>query len=428
MVNSRDSHSSSGVRPPRLGAEAERRLLDSANPSLQAGLALYRWWHGASSRNEFRERFEETFVFNRPETSFGFFDQATVGGETIPVMGNFQTVDYDRSKAPPGARGAAADWLQAQVREFVLRYFLRVSDFREPEAYAPADRPSRGPVLDALSLCRVGNPAEEGFGFSQLYYGLRGSDQPGRFPESERTAITDLRDVGPLYDWVILWVRIFDFQFRVAPFGPNTPELRLPLRTSSFLVMNRELVVIDDRPSAQDELGRYGLGYAFIPNPEQTALGYGPGEFTAACEFIEFIVYKDGRVRVELAFISNVPDRILNVSADPFSWTAKAWDASCRRLGLETLAVGGQLSRLSPWRDRTFDPVFGLVRAANLFTDGRAERDLCVSQKQLLKEFLLKHFEQHYHTITGSLRTWRQIPDWTDTAALPEWVVSGRSA
>src|SRR5436190_2322641 len=101
---------SSGSRPPVLDAAAERRLLGSAIPGLEAGLALFRWWKNARLHDSFQDRFEETFVFNRPETSFGFFDQAVVAGETVPVMGNFQTVDYDHSKSPARVRGAAADW------------------------------------------------------------------------------------------------------------------------------------------------------------------------------------------------------------------------------------------------------------------------------------------------------------------------------
>src|SRR5262245_51771850 len=85
-----DTTPSSGARPPSLNARAERQLLGSAIPSLEAGLALFRWWRNASRHNSFQDRFEEAFVFNRPETSFGFFDQAVVGGETMPVMGNFQ--------------------------------------------------------------------------------------------------------------------------------------------------------------------------------------------------------------------------------------------------------------------------------------------------------------------------------------------------
>ena len=50
---------------------------------------------------------------------FSFFNQGTDvnnKGETIPVMGNFQTVDYDRSKAPPGAQVHVGDEKQKILR------------------------------------------------------------------------------------------------------------------------------------------------------------------------------------------------------------------------------------------------------------------------------------------------------------------------
>jgi hypothetical protein len=422
------SKDNSGAAFPPLGTEQEGRLLTSARSYLQAGLALKNWWRDVSARNDFQERFKEMLVFNWPDSSFGFFDQALIDGRPTPVMGNFQTVDYDRPKSQPSGRSLAADFMQTQMREFVLRYFMRVSDFREPEAHTPPRDSSPGPPLDWLSWCPKEYLSKKGFGFSQLYYKPCGSEGIGRFPECKRTAIVDLREIGSVYDWIILWVQIFDFQFRVSPFGSDFPELTLPLKTGSYLVISPEFVIFDDHPSSVDELGRYGLGYAFIRNPAASVLGYGPGEFDAAFELIEFIVFKDGRVRVDLAFVTNVPDRILSLSMDPFFWTAVAWDATCRLLGWAPFAMARKLGRLSPLNGLKFDPVFGFVRAANLLTAGRAERDFCVSEKQILKGFLLKHVEQHFHTITGSLRTWRHIPDWTDEGALPAWVVSGTSA
>ena len=345
----------------------------------------------------------------------------------MPVMGIFQIIEYDRTKSPLVARGVEADWMQTQMREFVLRYFMRVSDFREPEAYVQPQNSPPAP-LDLLSWCPKDDPSRRGFGFSQLFYQSCGINEVKRFAGAERSRIVDLRELGKKYDWIILRVQIFNFQFRLTPFGPDSPELVLPLKTASYLVMSPEFVLCDDHPSSPEELGRYGLGYAFIRNPERSVLGYGPGEFEAAFESIEFIVFKDGRVCAKLAFVTNVPERILNISVDPFSWTAAAWDAACRRLGLGPLAIARQLGRLSPFSSLKFDPVFGFVRAANLLTAGSASRVFCISEHQVLKDFLLKHFQQHYHTITGSLRTWRQIPDWTDESALPEWVVSGSSA
>ena len=79
-------------------------------------------------------------------------------------------------------------------------------------------------------------------------------------------------------------------------------------------------------------------------------------------------------------------------------------------------------------RPNDVDLVDLYVRGANLMTGGLAARRLGVTKKQLEKDFLQKHFLQHYNVVTGSLITWRQIPDWLERDALPEWVESGISS
>jgi len=76
----------------------------------------------------------------------------------------------------------------------------------------------------------------------------------------------------------------------------------------------------------------------------------------------------------------------------------------------------------------SFDPVYGFVSLANILTANRAAREFCISREQLERDFLAQHFMQHYVTMVGSLLTWRQIPDWLDGPALPDWVVMGRSS
>ena len=41
------------------------------------------------------------------------------------------------------------------------------------------------------------------------------------------------------------------------------------------------------------------------------------------------------------------------------------------------------------------------------------------------KDFLVTHFMQHYQMIVGSLLTWRRVPDWLDSSALPETATTG---
>lgn len=405
-----------------------REVLPSAEMYLRRGLDLKRWWDRAYSTNSFARKFPLTVSTNRPDTSFGFFDHAVVDGREMPIMGNFQALLYDRIKSPTTDAVRAARWMRDQVRMFALRYFMRVSSFLEPEAFVPpSDRAPLPEVLRPLSWCPEKNPSPIGFGFQQLYYkeARGGSVRP--FPESERTAIVDLREIGPRFEWILPYVQIFDFNFVTQPFGPGTPSLYVPLNEGSFLITNRDFVIDEEAPES-DLLGRYGFGYAFIKNPEPSLFAYGPGEFEAAFEIIQFCVNKDGGVRAEAIFVVNRPTRILNVPLNPFDW---GYEAACRlNLGVTScvLAPFKQAFGLLPGGNLTFDPASLFVNTTNLLTGGLAASTFCISLEQLDKDFLVQHFQQHYQTLIGSLQTWRQIPNWlVPEDELPAFVRTGRS-
>lgn len=413
-----------GVDPPFTAEET--RLLEGVEQALVRGRDLKRWWDEVYPRDGFERRFELGRTFNEADTSFGFFDHAEVGGAPMPLMGNFQEMFYDRPKTQAGQPPAgASDWMRDQMRQFVLRYFMRVSDFRAPEGYADTWRPPTSGLFQPLSWCPRPDAALRGFGFQQLYYKRRGGEV-GRFPEEQRFAIVDLRELGEAYEWIVVKVCIFDFSFTFAPFGEAFPKLVMPLAEDSYLVVSRDFVT-DEGGRASGRLGRYGVGYSFVKNPTSGLMGYGPGEFDAAIETITFEVFDDGVVRVPMVFVANRPERVMNLRFDPVGWslrladlasfgTASAVFAPLRRALAELPLLSGEL-----------DPVYAYVELANLLSGGLSKEALCISREQLDKDFLVKHYLQHYETIAGSLATWRQIPDWLDTERLPEWVRRGKS-
>jgi hypothetical protein len=413
---------------PGAAAEDAREVLPTAELYLRRGLDLKLWWDRTYSTNSFARKFPLTVSTNRPDTSFGFFDHAIVDGREMPIMGNFQSLLYDRPKSPTTDAVKAARWMRDQVREFVLHYFMRVSHFLQPEAFVPpGDRAPLPEWLRPLSLCPEENPSPIGFGFQQFYYKEAGNGTVRPFPESERTAIVDLRRIGPELEWILTYVQIFDFNFVTQPFGPQTPTLSVPLNEGSFLITNRAFVIDEEAPEP-DLLGRYGFGYAFIKNPEPSLFAYGPGEFEAAFEIIQFSVKKDGSICAEAIFVVNRPTAILNVPLNPFEL---GYQAACQlNLGVTScvLAPFKQASALLPGSDLTFDPASLFVNAANLLTGGLAASVFCISLEQLDKDFLVQHFQQHYQTLVGSLQTWRQIPNWlVPESELPAFVVTGRS-
>jgi hypothetical protein len=415
---------------PGIVSEEEQAVLNSAELYLRRGLDLKRWWVQASRTNSFAQKFPLSINVNQPDVdvSFGFFDVAKVEGRDMPIMGNYQSLFYDQPKSTAGDEVKAARWMRDQLRRFVLRYFMRVSHFRQPEAYVPpGDRQPLPLLLRPLSWCPEENPSTIGFGFSQLFFKEAGSGRIGAFPEADRYAIVDLRRIGPAeFEWILPRVKIFDFKFVLQPFGANTPSLVLPLNEGSYLVINRDFVVNEEEPTP-DLLGRYGFGYSFIKNPQPSLLAYGPGEFDAAIEIIQFSVDKTGRIRAEAIFVANRPTAIANVSLNPLNWGYEAANlvtCGASRLVLEPFKRAWDLL---PGSDVSFDPLRLGLATANLLTGGFLAQQLCVSFEQLEKDFLLIHFQQHYQTLAGSLATWRQIPDWLASEdELPAWVVTGR--
>lgn len=412
--------------PPAPLTAEDQRIVERVEEYLARGLELKRWWDRKSRTGNFEDRFELAFTYNRPDVSYGFFDRARVQGQELPVLGNFQTMFYDQPKSPAADKQEAARYLDAQIRQFVLHYFMRVSDFRDPQPYT-AGEPSPPAFLRPLSWCTGRDVQRIGFGYSQLFYKHAGSGEIGKFPESRRYSIIDLREIGPKYQWIVLKVRIFDFNFVFRPFGGAAPSITVPLNEDSYLVVNREFV-LDEGPRAGGDLGRYGFGYAFIKNPDEGLLGWGPGKFDAAMQTIHFRVLPDGRIRVDMVFVANRPTSILNVSLNPFVWGHDMLDAvSGGATNALTAPLRTASERLPAIGGFRIDPVYGFIFLANLLTGGLAAQELCISREQLEKRLILQHFMKHYQAVTGSIQTWRQIRDWLDERNLPRWVITGES-
>lgn len=403
-------------------------LLHSVDSYLTAGLQLKQWWEQTSATNAFATRFDLGLTFNRPDTGYGFFDCAQVCGQPMPVLGNFQTMFFDNPKVPSDQTEEAAQRMREQLREYVLHYFMRVSDFRQPQGFVEDARPVTSPYLRPFSLCTQEDLRRIGFGFSQHFYKLRGSNQIGRFPEEEQHAIVDLREIGSKYEWIVVRVRIFDFNFTYMPFGSGSPQVVLPLSEASYLVLSRDFITHTDHP-APGVLGRYGLGYAFIKEPTSGLLAWGPGQFDAAIEIMDFLVFEDGSIRAEMVFVADRPKRLLNLSLNPVDWSFSLADLMTFGLSSRLLApLQGMLDQLL-FRGGNVDPVYAFIWLANVVSGGQAAQRLCLSTEELDKQFLVKHFMQHYQTAAGALHTWRQIPNWlVGEANLPQWVARGTSS
>jgi len=410
---------------PHAGAAASgnspQSILPLVEKYLARGRALRNWFQAFNATGDRSGCFDLIKTFNRPEFSYGFFADLPAPDGAIPIIGSVQEMLYDRTRVPEAESGVDYLWLRSQLHEFVLRYFLRISSFRPAEETCDALKPglaARSPV----NWCTTPTDDREGFGFTQWFAKLAGSGEIVQFPHEQRETICDLREIGPVYEWLVLKVNIYDFTFRFNLLKPGGPALALPLPESSYLVVTREFI--------HDETGTegatYGFGYAFIHSADDSFLAYGPGQFDAAWQQIEFQIQPQGEIKARLVFVANEPVNITRIDLNPVSLGMRLADWATRGAAAPVL---DPLARWTPELLRPLsavDPVTAFIDLANRLTGGAA-KSVCISRRHLAKVFLYQHYLQHYQAVSGSLTTWRQIPDWTDEAALPDWVRSGKT-
>ena len=379
-------------------SEADRAILAYPELTLANGLELARWWNNKDRTGDYAERFEVMREYSPGNRSFGFFDVAPVGGRDIPVMGIVQEMFYDRQRPGTG------ELIEEQIQEFVLHYFMRISHQRQAEAATdPKDFERR-----------------VGFGYQQLYYKKHGSGVIGKFPESQQATIVDLRELGPVYDWIVLKVNIFDFNLSFSPFGVDGMRFQLPLKESTYLVIGPSFVTNQEKPEPGVR-ARYGFGYAFVPYaPAPGMIAYGPGHFAAAIQTVDFSISDTGETTVRAAFVVNRPDKIVTVDIAPLDWGFRIANLLTLSMASKVMKPAQVIADRLPLRITGLDPISGFIWLANTVTGGMAERDLGISKSTLEKRMLVQHFNQHYEMLVNSLLVWRRIPDWTDHDHLPD--------
>jgi hypothetical protein len=398
----------------------DREILRYAERTLADGMELAQWWEEKDRASAYAETFDVVREYNDSGRSFGFFDTAAVANAGLPVMGIVQEMFYDRQKMATG------EVVRDQLKEFVLKYFLRVSHLRQPGAAVAGDGAPLTSFQRAFSWLPDDGERRVGFGYQQLYYKRRDSAAIGKFIGDEQSAIVDLRDIGTVYDWILLKVNIFDFNLSFAPFGAEAPKLQMPLKESTYLVLGAPFIKNQDNPEP-GVLGRYGFGYAFVPYAPGGAgvIAYGPGHFAAAIQNVDFTVMADGEIRVRAAFVVNRPNKIAQVDIDPIGWGFKLADMMTFGTASRVMSPIKEIAETLPLRVSGLDPISTYIWMANTMTNGMAGRRLGHSKTVLEKRMLVQHFMQHYEMLTSSLLVWRMVPDWTDPECLPAFCREG---
>ena len=427
--------------------ETDHALLAYPDSTLATGAALARWWQQKYRSGVYGKRFGVMREYVEGDRDFGFFDSAPVGpgGSDLPVMGILQEMFYDRPRQTTGSA------IQVQMREFILRYFMRVSHQRLPIA-ATVGPPPASSLERSLSWLPDGTLRQVGFGYQQLYYKRHDSGAVGKFREEDRNEIVDLRDIGTVYDWIVVKVTVFNFNISLAPLGGDGFKVQQPLDEESYLVIGPPFITNWNNPESgvlgenRDNpepvvLGDYGFGYAFLPysvpsdpgkdegiqGALKKRIAYGPGKFTAAIQTFNFRVMETGEVRVRAVFVVNRPDKIATVDIAPVDWGFSLADMMTFNMASMVMGPVKMLADRLPLRINGVDPIQTYIWLANIVSGGMAAERFGMSLETLEKFMLFQHFNQHNEMLTNSVLVWRQIPDWTAHAHLPAFVRHGAS-
>ena len=336
---------------------ADLEVLDVAERSLADGREIHRWFQQKQRAADFAERFVVVPEGGLADEGFGFFEEAVVGGRPLPVMGFAQDLFFDRQKL------GDPDAIRAQLREFVLRYVLRVGE-------------------------------AAGRSYQQLYFKRAATGQIGKFVNQERAQIVDVREIGSQYDWIVL----------KADGSPDAP----------YLIIGPGLVTDVDAPGSGDR-AEYGYGFAFVPNPDGKPgmIASRAGYVRAGVQTTTFRLTADGEIRVRALLVVNRPDRIAAVDVDPIGWGVQVADLVTFRMASRVMSPMLAMTDRLSLKANHVDPVAAYLWMANAFTGGLAEKHFGLSKAMLEKRMLLAHFKQQEETRRRLLQVWRMVPDWT---------------
>ena len=409
----------------------------------QAGRELYSWWREINRRNTYADRFRLLRLNDPHDTNFGFIDTASITGiPELPVLGTVQQMLYYR---PKKTDTFDVEWIKAQVREFMLRYFMRVASFSDPQL-VPSKPPTDPPFM--LRHFRWGNARlrrDRSWGFRQKYFKLSENGRIGRFPSAHDTTVVDVREVGApskvgnvgrKYDWIVLNVNVSNFTVHLPPFASGL-RLGLPSKAVADVILSPDFILDEDdpreinpnNPRPHDKVvGRYGWGYCFIksPNPE-SFFAYAPEGLGPAFMSFHFDVHESGDVRLYNYFAANQPTSFMRIPASPFEWGFELADLMSFGLSSRLLKPLRQTLKRLPYGSSDIEPIMALIKLANFLSNDRAERELMISRREVLKTVMAIHFMDAYKFQLGTLPHWRRFPEWTDPTKLPQWVKTGEA-
>jgi hypothetical protein len=378
----------------------DRGILDQVDAQIAMGHELKTWW---TENRDTRVRLNRVPVarqVHEPDTNYGFIVDAYLRSGTLPIVGVVQDQAFRWPKLPPSC-ARDPQWMKAQLRAFVLKYFMRMAGTLPPRTGT------------------TGSEGREGWGYRQMYYKLAATGAVGKFSPAQQQLIVPLDDVGAKYSWIVFLVKIhqFDMSFGI-PGVANGPNVTLSMTQPVHTVMAPEFLVDEDNPEP-GVLGRYGYGYSVVPDlAHRTAITSGPSTITNTIEMLSFRVLNTGEVRAHMEFITPQPPRIV----DP---VLLAFDVADRLSFGTASKVFGPVKALLERMEPNVDPIYFSIAVLNTLSAGLAAQEFGISKQNLFKKFMNLHFTDVYKMYNLAASHFAMVQDWTDTSTLPTWATTG---
>jgi hypothetical protein len=272
-VNSANATTTGG--PQASNGPASARLqgfADDAEEALSTGRQIVSWWRGKMLEDALelfplKPAYPPYFEMQR------FFDKILLLGDMKPtsIMGCLQHHRFKRRR-PPVAEATR------HLESFIDQHFL---------AKCLRTRPD-------------GKPG--GFRYRPICF----KEKDGRLsePEDPQALGADLASLrhGPR-EWGVFQVDILDF-VRVNPMLANYDAvLSRFIRESAYIVIHEDLALAPTK-APKGVIAERRFGYAFLPRAvEHNIFGFGPGKFGAAIKQWRFLLFLNGDVEVQVAFV-----------------------------------------------------------------------------------------------------------------------------
>jgi hypothetical protein len=396
----------------------DRAILENVPKAIREGQDLKEWWARNRVTRVIPQSFPVASQAHGPDDNYGFVLDANLRQGMLPVAGVVQDQLYDYPKAPPGMKPADPEWVRAQVKEFVLSYFMRLTSALPPPVSAQAPKTEPPELLRPFSQCDAKKAQRYGWGYQQWYYQLAETGQIGKFPDSRRYDIVDLREVGTRYAWVVYLVTIYHFDVTLPPAGVHGPKIVIGTPQPVYTVMTPDFVVNRENPEP-GVLGEYGYGYSVVKDPTVISpIAALPSAIDNTIENIRFRVLASGEVRAYMDFITPQPPRIVDLVKFGFEVADKLF------LGVASPLLDS-VQRLLQGFVPQFDPIYTGIRVLNLLTAGIAADDFCITKEQLFKILMVLHYTDVVKMFNLSASLYLIVPDWTDPASIPAWAKHG---